>query len=635
MNEISLAEIALLLAAAAIAAPLARWLKVGTVLGYLIAGIALGPFGISSAFSTYQAKEFLHIAEFGIVLLLFLIGLELRPRRLWAMRSSILGIGGSQVLISALLLSGVIIWLGLDWLTALFLGLALALSSTAFAIQVLEEKGELTQRHGRLAFSVLLFQDIAAIPLIALVPVFAVSSADVAGAADSADIVSALQSIGVILLVIVVGRFLIERVLKLIALTQVKEAMTAFALLTVVATAAVMQFAGLSPSLGGFVAGVLLADSSYRHQLEADLKPFEGLLLGLFFTAIGMSLQFDLLFSGPHTILGMVAGLILLKFAVLYGLGRFDGLSNWSARRLGLSLSQGGEFAFVLLTAGVVAGAVDTLTADIGALVVTLSMIATPLLLFADERLFPRRDLVAAPEPEELPDHDGHVIIAGLGRFGQIIARVLRARRIPFTALDLDPKQIELVKRFGNEAFYGDTSRSDILTAARIKDARAVVISLSDVEASVRTATVIRASYPNLPIFARARDRVHYHRLMELNVTNIWRETYLSALDLTKSLLVEVGLSPKDAAFTIDTFDEHDQRRLIDDYRHYTDAEKLQEQARSAADSLARIFDEDANSVELETDEVIARRQLAADKTGTSAADTADGAKTKQVSETL
>ncbi|MEO1695233.1 MAG: cation:proton antiporter, partial [Pseudomonadota bacterium] len=389
MNDISLAEIALLLAAAAIAAPVARWLKVGTVLGYLIAGIALGPFGVSSAFSIYQAKEFLHIAEFGIVLLLFLIGLELRPKRLWAMRTSIFGTGGSQVLITAILLTTAIIMLGLDWLTALFLGLALALSSTAFAIQVLEEKGELTQRHGRLAFSVLLFQDMAAIPLIALVPVFAVVSAGAGSAASGMDLLAALQAVGVIALVIVVGRFVIERALRLIAMTNVKEAMTALALLTVVTTAAVMQFAGLSPSLGGFIAGVLLADSSYRHQLEADLKPFEGLLLGLFFTAIGMSLQFDLLFSGPLTIIGMVVGLLALKFAVLYGLGRFDGLTDWSARRLGLSLSQGGEFAFVLLTAGVVAGAVDDLTSDIGALVVTLSMIATPILLFTDERLFP------------------------------------------------------------------------------------------------------------------------------------------------------------------------------------------------------------------------------------------------------
>ncbi|MEL6291033.1 MAG: cation:proton antiporter [Pseudomonadota bacterium] len=594
MNEISLTEIAVLLGAAAIAAPVARMLKVGTVLGYLFAGVLM--VGVGEIFSIYQAKEFLHVAEFGIVLLLFLIGLELRPKRLWAMRTSILGTGGSQVAITAVLLTGAVIALGLDWVTALFLGLSLALSSTAFAIQVLEEKGELQLRHGRLAFSVLLFQDIAAIPLIALVPVFAVATAGAASAAGGMDFWAALQAVGVIAGVIMIGRFAIEPALRLVAMANVKEGMTAFALLLVVATAALMQSAGLSPSLGGFIAGVLLADSSYRHQLEADLKPFEGLLLGLFFTAIGMSLQFDLLLTEPLTIVGLVIGLMAIKYIVLYGLGRFDGMTDWQAKRLGLSLSQGGEFAFVLLTAGVVAGAIDGFSANVGILVVTLSMMATPILLLIDEVLAPRPQATHAIPEDPMPENQGHIIIAGLGRFGQIIARILRARRIPFTALDLDPQQIELVKRFGNEAFYGDTSRQDVLASAKLNEARVVVIALSNVEASIRTARVIRSLNPNVPIFARARDRVHYHRLLELGVENIWRETYLSALDLGRGVLRSAGMSDAEVEYTIETFDAHDRKRLIDDYHHYTDQEKLMEQARSAAESLARIFDEDATS---------------------------------------
>jgi glutathione-regulated potassium-efflux system protein KefB len=609
MGEVSLTEIALLLGAAAIAAPLARMAKIGTVLGYLIAGVVLGPFGIGQFFSIYQAKEFLHFAEFGIVLLLFLIGLELRPKRLWSMRATIIGFGGAQVIGSGILLGLGVALLGFPWLAAIFLGLAFALSSTAFALQVLDEKGELTARHGRLSFAILLFQDIAVIPLIALTPLFAVTAVAANGGMSTGAVLHAVAVIGG---VVVVGHFLLEHILRLVARTKVKEAMTALALLTVVGTAAVMQWAGLSASLGGFIAGALLAESSYRHELEADLKPFEGLLLGLFFTAIGMSLQFDLLFTEPGTILGLVAALIIVKGAVLFALGCAYGLDVWGAKRLGIALSQGGEFAFVLLTAGVAASVVDSLTADLGALVVTLTMIATPILLLIDEQIFPRPG-PAEREPDPMPERAQHVIIAGFGRFGQIVARILRARRIPFTALDLDAAQIDLVKRFGNEAFFGDARRLDILHAARLKEASAFVLAVDDVEASVAIARVVRHEAPDVPIFARARDRVHYHRLMELGVSNIRRETYASALDMTRSLLGDLGLSQRDVTFTIETFDRHDHARLIEDYAHYTDADKLREQARSTAETLALIFDEDSRSQSFQSDETSEGENTAGD----------------------
>ncbi len=595
MHGFSLIDIALLLAAAAIAAPLARWLKIGTVLGYLFAGVLIGPYGVGQAFSFYEVQEILHIAEFGVVLLLFLIGLELRPMRLWAMRTTIFGLGGAQVALSALLIGVVIAVFGMPWITSAFLGLALALSSTAFALQIMDEKGELNARHGRLGFSILLFQDLAAIPLIALVPVFAYG--EITDAAQTMDFFAAVRAIGVIALVVLVGRFLVEPALQLVARTRVKEAMTAAALLTVVATAVVMQQAGLSASLGAFVAGALLAESSYRHALEADLKPFEGLLLGLFFTAIGMSLEIDVLASEPGTVAASVTALLVLKAGVLFALGRWHGLDTWAARRLALSLSQGGEFAFVLMTAGVAAATVPKEVADYVAVVVTLSMMATPLLLLIDEAVAPKPQKVGLFD-REMPENSGHVIIAGFGRVGQIVARILRAKRIPFTALDLDPEQISLVKRFGNEAFFGDASRPDILEAARIREARALVLAIDDPEASLRVARYVRENYPSLPIFARARNRVHYHRLMDHGIQEIRRETYDSSLELARLVLKGLGFGHREVTSAVDIFDRMDTERLIDDYQHYTDLEKLQERARSDAENLAQLFDEDTKSAE-------------------------------------
>ncbi|MDX2288990.1 MAG: cation:proton antiporter [Hyphomicrobiaceae bacterium] len=587
MEHVSLLQVALLLMAAAVAAPLARWLKVGTVLGYLAAGVALGPFGIGQAFSVYQAKEILHIAEFGVVLLLFLIGLELRPTRLWSMRASIFGLGTAQVSVTAALLAGAGLIAGASGLLAVFLGLALALSSTAFALQVLEEKKELTSRHGRLAFSILLFQDLAAIPLIAIVPLFAVTSA-VGGGMSFNGLLLALATIAA---VIVVGYAVLDRALSLVARTGVQEAMTAAALLTVVGTALVMQQAGLSASLGAFLAGALLSESSYRHQLEADLKPFEGLLLGLFFTTIGMSLKLEIIAAEPAMVVGLTLGLLAIKTVVLFGLGIWQGLETRAARRLALVLSQGGEFAFVLLTQGVMADVLDEPTADLMTVVVTLSMAATPLLLLADDFLAPAR---ATPrEPDPLPDRTGHVIIAGFGRFGQIVARILRAKRIPFTALDLDAEQIDFVKQFGAEAFFGDASRLDILEAAQAGKASALVLAIDDVEASVRTAEIVRTAFPDLPIYARARNRNHVHRLMDHGVQVIRRETFLSALDLTRELLRGLGHSQRDVRFAVETFVAHDERRLIRDYQDHADLKKLQERARTDAETLADLFADD------------------------------------------
>ncbi|HUS96120.1 MAG TPA: cation:proton antiporter [Hyphomicrobiaceae bacterium] len=591
MTGISLGEIAMLLTAAAIAAPVARWLRIGSVLGYLIAGVVLGPYGFGQAFSFYEASEILHVSEFGVVLLLFLIGLELRPLRLWSMRRLVFGIGALQFFGTSAVLTMFALAFGLTLSVSLFIAFALSLSSTAFAIQMLEETEELTARHGRMAFSILLFQDLAAIPLIAIVPVFAVT-VTVAGGVSTAEWWVVVKAVTTILVVVVAGRFLIDKVLRLIARTGVDEAMTAGALLTVICAALIMQYAGISASLGGFLAGAMLADSAYRHQLQADLKPFEGLLLGLFFTAVGMSLDVELLIKSPLTIIVLVCGLVAVKAALLYLIGRWQGLTMSGARRLGLSISQGGEFAFVLLAAGAAAAVISNPFKDLVAVVVTLSMAATPILLLLESSMWPPR--APAGTPADMPNEDGHVIIAGFGRFGQITARILRAKRIPFTALDLDSTQIELVKRFGSEAFYGNASRPDILSAAKADKARVLVLAIDDMDASLRAARIIRERYPKLPIYARARNRNHVHRLMDLGVEEIHRETFAAALDLTHDLLRGLGETERDARFAIETFREHDERRLIDDYAHYTDDQKLRDLARGDAENLAKLFDEDA-----------------------------------------
>ena len=588
MQDVQLISVAVLLAALAIAAPVARTLGIGSVLGYLAAGALVGPHGLGGLFSLGEAREILHFAEFGVVLLLFLIGLELRPLRLWSMRGAIFGLGGAQVVLTAGLIALIGIALLLPWKSALFIGLALALSSTAFALQVMEENGELQTRHGRLGFAILLFQDLAAIPLIALAPLFAV--AGVAAAGDMSAL-GALKTLGIIVAVAAVGWLFLDGMIRLIALTRVREAMTAAALLTVVTAAAIMHWAGVSASLGAFIAGALLAESSYRHQLEADIQPFEGLLLGLFFTAIGMSLDLNLLLARWREVLALAAALVLVKAAVLYALGLWQGLKSRAARRLGLSLSQGGEFAFVLFAAGLAAGVLTRDTQALLVLVVTVSMAATPLLLLIDSRLTPKPTVAQAFDA--LPDRQGHVVIAGFGRYGQIVARVLRAKRIPFTALDISAEQVELVRRFGSQAFFGDASRSEILEAAKIGEARAFVLAIDDVEASLKTAEIVTSRWPGVPIHARARNRNHAHRLLDLGVKFIQRETFLSALETTRQLLLSLGNSKADADRAVSTFRAHDERRLGEDYKHYTDQERMQAKARSDAATLEKLFEED------------------------------------------
>jgi glutathione-regulated potassium-efflux system protein KefB len=583
-----LLQAAVFLAASAIAAPLARWLKIGSVIGYLAAGVLIGPYGLGFVYGVYEVDAILHIAEFGVVLLLFLIGLELRPARLWSMRKAIFVAGGAQLVLTGAVIGVALLAAGYGVVAAVVLGSSLALSSTAFALQAMEERKELSRRHGRLGFSILLLQDLAAIPLVAIVPLLAVSVV----AESGATLLAIVRAIVIVAGVVIFGRLLLGTLYRLVAKSGLRESMTASALLTVVGIALLMQAAGLSAALGAFIAGALLADSEYRHQIEADTAPFEGLLLGLFFTAIGMTLNLRLLGEAWPLLLGLVVSLLVVKAAVLFVVGRWQGLAADPARRLALYLSQGGEFAFVVLTLAVGAKVVDKHTADMAAVVVTLSMVATPLLLGLDELLF-RKSAPAMAAFDAMPGARAHVVIAGFGRVGQVVARILRAKNIPFTALDINPDQVQLVRRFGNEAYFGDATRLEILEAAKTSRATAFVLAIDDVDASLAVAGLMRQYFPDVPVYARARNRQHVYRLLDLGVTKLRRETFLSSIELTRDLLAGLGIDEAEARRILDTFVAHDRKRLYDDYADASEPEKLHARARDSAKELEALLTAD------------------------------------------
>jgi glutathione-regulated potassium-efflux system ancillary protein KefC/glutathione-regulated potassium-efflux system protein KefB len=528
----------------------------------------------------------------GVVFLLFVIGLELQPARLWALRKSIFGYGTAQLSLSAVALAALGIAFGVSLPTAIIVGLALSLSSTAFALQLLAERRELPTRHGRLAFAILLFQDLAAIPIIALIPLLAFVPATDVDPGSGISAVAIARAIGVIALVIVGGRLLLRPFFRLVLASGIHELTTAAALLVVLGTALLVHYAGLSMALGAFLAGVLLADSEYRHELQADIEPFRGLLLGLFFISVGMSVDVGLVGDRPATIVALVLLLLLVKGAVLWGLARFSGQGGRCAVNLALYLAQGGEFAFVVLGLAARSYVVDRALADLLIAVVSLSMALTPLLL-ALRGVLGRQRADAARAYDRIDAGDNRVIIAGFGRFGQVVARMLRMKKIPFTALESSFEQVAFVRRFGNKIYFGDASRLELLHAANADKAEVFVLAIDDVEASLKTVEIVKRHYPHLKIYARARNRHHAYRLMDLGVTQIERETFLSSVQLAQGVLHALGVPMADAAVAAARFRAHDEDLLRRQHAIHHDEERVIATAREAAAELERVFEQD------------------------------------------
>ncbi len=573
------------LAAAVIAVPLARILGLGSIIGYLVAGIAIGPWGLK--FVT-DPQEMLHFAEFGVVLMLFLVGLELEPDRLWALRKPIFGWGSAQLFGSAALMAAVGVAFGVDWRLALVAAFGLALSSTAIGLGVLNERSLLGTTSGQSVLSVALLQDVAAIPLLALLPLLAV-----AGGHDSGGgWIGAAKALGVIAAIVLGGRLLLRPALRWIARSDTPEIFTAAALLLVVATAALMQAVGLSMALGAFLAGVLLAESEYRRELETDIEPFKGLLLGLFFIAVGMSIDFAVVIERPLLIGALVVGFLAVKALVLWAMGRAMPLPIPERPVFIILLAQGGEFGFVVFQAAAQDGVIPAAASSLLVAAVAISMLLTPLLLVAADRWWiPRLSGRKRANVEELREpQNAAVIIAGFGRYGQIVGRLLYANGIAPTVLDHDAEAIEALRKFGWRVYYGDATRLDLLRTAGAATARVLVLAIDDVDRSVEVAQMARQHFPQLTIVARARNVQHYYRLYELGIRMIERETLDSALMSARSALETLGWEPHQARTLAMRFRRHNVEQLQAMAPHRQDEARLIAAAKQGRQQLEELF---------------------------------------------
>jgi glutathione-regulated potassium-efflux system ancillary protein KefC len=572
------------LAAGIVAVPIFKRLGLGSVLGYLVAGVAIGPWGLRLV---SDPKTVLQIAEFGVVLLLFLVGLELNAQRVWALRRAIFGLGGVQVAATIGAVTGIALLLGQPLLVGVIAGMGFAMSSTAIGLATLTEKNLLATPGGQASFAVLLFQDLAVVPLLLVLSIFT-------GENNNLNFQSAAEAIGMIVLLILAGRFLVRPVLRYIAETRLREVFVGFSLLVVLGTAALMELVGLSMALGAFLAGVMLADSEYRHELELDIEPFKGLLLGLFFIAVGMSVDLSLFLRSPLLVLGLALALVFVKMLILFPIAQGFGYCNRAdAGLFAVALSQAGEFAFVLFTA---AGSLlsQEVTAVLNAAVAT-SMLTTPFLIMGYERFRMRN-----PEqrPDRAPDairESNPVIVAGFGRFGQVAVRVFRGLGIGATVVDIDPGQIETVRRFGFKAYYGDATRLDLLESAGAGSAKVLLMAIDDAEAAMAAVKRIRARFPELRIIARARSRTDAYEYAELGVPAI-REIFGSALDASLEALKVLGFQEEAAKRVIQRFRDYDEHQLVDNARHRGDISKLIALSEQGRRDIAQLLAEEARA---------------------------------------
>jgi glutathione-regulated potassium-efflux system ancillary protein KefC len=561
------------LGAAVLVVPLSKFLGLGSIIGYLVAGIAIGPWGLGLVSSV---EDVLHFAEFGVVLMLFLVGLELEPKRLWNLRRPIFGWGAAQVLSCAAVLFGAGYAVGAEWRVALVAALGLALSSTAIALQVFGERNLLKTPSGQAGFSILLFQDVAAIPILALLPLLAGATAAEQAISGLDRALEAAKIIGVIGGIILGGRLLLRPVLRWIARSNTPEIFTAAALLLVVAIAALMQLVGLSMALGAFLAGVLLAESEYRRELETDIEPFKGLLLGLFFIAVGMSINFGVLIASPWVMAALVIGFMAIKLVVIYSLAKAMGIAYQERPVFTLLLAQGGEFAFVVFQA---AGP-DVLPPEITSLLiggVALSMLLSPLLLvLLDKFVLPRYSRHTGPQMEEISEQqDAKVLICGFGRYGQIVGRMLMSQGLRVTVLDHDADTVEGLRQFGFRVFYGDATRLDLLRTAGAGSAKAIVVAVDDIEQSLEIVDLVQENFPQARIIARARNVTHLFQLRDRGVTDVEREVFESSLRSARSVLEALNWPAHEARESAMRFRLRNLKLTDEIYPHYKDRAKL------------------------------------------------------------
>lgn len=596
------------LGAAVILIPLAKRFGIATVLGYLFTGLLLGPSFLKVA---GNPDDLLHFSEFGVVLLLFIIGLELQPSRLWALRQQIFVLGGLQVIVTGVVLM-LLSWYFLDirLSNSFVIGFGLALSSTAFVLQLLGEKKQLSTTHGQQAFTILLFQDIAVIPLLAALPFLS-------GAQEqNYDWIYFAKVISIFVGMIFVSRFVVRPFFKFVASSNVTELLTATALFIILGVSLLMNYIGLSMALGAFLTGVLLADSEYRHELQASIEPFKGLLLGLFFMSVGMLINVKLIVAKPLLIIGLAGLLMLIKFVVLTIIARLMGNKNESSIRLGVTLAQGGEFAFVLFSVATAQHLLTREQQNILNLVVTVSMAMTPLAFLLLEKIGDPIFAKAKPSKEydKIPNHEHAVVIAGFGRVGQIIGRVLRMHNIEFTAIEKSANQVDFVRKFGNQVYYGNPKNPEILRAAGLENAKVFIIAIGDIELSETVAAYAVRNYPHLTILARAKNREHYYRLRDVGVKYIWRETYLTSLDMSRETLEILGMDPKTARKTVQMFRDYDDALIERQRAIYQDEAEMIASAQSAIQELESLFDSDMTTAKHELHKEKERLEKLADE---------------------
>jgi monovalent cation:proton antiporter-2 (CPA2) family protein len=596
------------LAAAVIAAPVAMRLGLGSVLGYLIAGIAIGP-SVLGLIGGSQGESVMHFAEFGVIVMLFLVGLELQPSKLWDLRRPILGLGGLQVAGTAAAIGGAALLLGFEWRTALTIGLVLALSSTAIVLQSMQERGLMKSSVGQSTFSVLLFQDISVIPMLALLPLLAVQTA---GEADSHSLIGSLPAwaqalavLGAVAAIILAGRYLMRPLFRIVAGAKIREIFVAFALLIVVGITLLMQLVGLSAALGTFLAGVVLAESEYRHELEQDLDPFKGLLLAVFFIAVGAGIDFNLLLSEPVKIISYVLGFIALKLVVHFIIAKLFRTATPDASRFSFMLAQGGEFAFVLISFVAGLGLVGLADAAVLVAVVAISMALAPLLIIFEGKviqpLFAQGGVLR--EPDVIDETEAKVIVAGYGRFGMTVGRLLMANGFKSVVLEHDTEQIDTLRKFGFKIFYGDASRIDLLEAAGAREAEILIVAVDDRDKVNEIVEATQRNFPNLRIFARVFDRTHAYEMVNAGVSDFYRELFDASVQMGEDALVALGKHPYEAHRAALLFKAHDAQLLREAAKHQNDSAALVDIARKGRAEISNVLDADRAGAPVSSEE--------------------------------